>query len=86
MKKNQDPKEALRSLISDARAHVANIEAACVILENSLNGVDPKNTEEFLDKMADLSFGRLLVEKLRKALQEEYLKALDKKREEHDRC
>ena len=73
MKKNQDPKEAMKSLISDAREHAASIEAACKILENALNGVDPEH-KEFLDKMAELYDGRLVVNKLRTVLQTNFVR------------
>ncbi|MFA6359077.1 MAG: hypothetical protein WCY09_10565 [Candidatus Omnitrophota bacterium] len=73
-KKNQDPKEALKSLLSDARKQASIIEAACVLLENTLNGIDPEKPDDFLDKMSSLSFGRLIVEKIRKALQENYIR------------
>lgn len=42
LKKKQDSKEALSILISEARAHVAVIEAACALLENTLSGGDPE--------------------------------------------
>jgi len=74
MKKNQDPKEAMKSLISDAREHAASIEAACKILENALNGVDPEHNIEFLDKMAELYDGRLVVNKLRTVLQTNFVR------------
>lgn len=77
MKKNQDPQEALKSLIVEARARAANIEAACVLLENTLNGVDPEKPDDFLDKMAELHTARSIIDKVRSALQGNYVRAVN---------
>jgi hypothetical protein len=75
-KKKQDPKEALKSLISEARAQAACIEAACALLENTLNGVDPEFPTDFLNKMGELYGGRLVVSHLRTSLQANYVRAI----------
>jgi hypothetical protein len=75
-KKKQDPKEALKSLIVEARAQAASIEAACVILENTLNGIDPEKPDDFLDKMSELYDSRSVVNHLRTSLQENYLRTI----------
>lgn len=77
MKKNQDPKEALKSLIAEARAQAANIESACVLLENASNGTDPEEPNNFLDKMADLYYSRAIINKLRKVLQENFVRVVN---------
>lgn len=75
MKKNQDPKEALKALIAEAREHAAAMEAACALLDKHLAGEEPANPMDYLDKMSALYDGRLTSNHLRGHLQAAFVEA-----------